>query len=184
MERCQRFVLWTIGAILVVPLLWKGHGETRCGESVAFVHYSAPMVMVRLKGDDVVPGVYRFSDGVDATTVINMTTPSLATHLVNMNSLHAPLQSGIILDLPLQGHQRSEIRITTMTTCEKMLLRIPLHPDAMDVADWDCLPGIGPGLAQRIVNDRQEYGDFGSLQAVERVPGMGRGRILKIMKYF
>ncbi len=184
MERCQRFVLWSIGAILAVLLLWKGHGETRYGESVAFVHYSAPTVMVRLRGDEVVPGVYGFPDGVDVSAVINMTAPSLAAHIVDVPRLRAPLKSGAIVDLPLRGHQRSEIRITTMTAGEKMLLGIPLHPDAMDVADWDCLPGIGPGLAQRIVNDRQKYGVFGSLQAVERVPGMGKGRIFRITKYF
>ncbi len=184
MERCQRFVLWGIGAILAVPLLWKGHGEPRYGESVAFVHYSAPMVMVRLRGDDIASGVYRFSDGVDVATVINMTAPAVTARIANKSILTSRLESGAILNVSPRGPQWSELRITGMKAGEKMLLGIPLHPDYMDATDWDCLPGIGPGLAQRIVSDRQKYGDFGALQALERVPGVGKGKIEKIKQFF
>lgn len=184
MERYRRFVMWSIAAVLAVPLLWKGHGVPRNGESVAFLHYSAPMVMVRLRGDDVVSGVYRFSDGMDIAAVIKMTTPSLAAPIADVTIPTTLLQNGFIMDLPLRGRHHSDIRISAMTAGEKMLLGIPLHPDFMNMADWDCLPGIGPGLAQRIVNDRQKNGDFGSLQAVERVPGMGKVRISKIKRYF
>ncbi len=78
MERCRRFVLWFIAAILAVPLLFKGHGEP-----VAFAHYSTPMAMVRLRGDTVVMGINKFSDGVDVATVINMTAPAVAVRIAN-----------------------------------------------------------------------------------------------------
>ncbi len=35
------------------------------------------------------------------------------------------------------------------------------------------LPHIGPALAARIVQDREEHGPFGSLEALDRVPGVG-----------
>lgn len=35
------------------------------------------------------------------------------------------------------------------------------------------LPRIGPGLAQRIVAYREQHGPFGSLEALEAVPGIG-----------
>jgi competence protein ComEA len=184
MGRSRRFILWSIAAVLAVPLLWKGHGEPRRGESVAFVHYSAPTSLVRLRGDGVVPGVYRFSDGVDLASVINLTAPSIAAHIANKSILSTRMESGDIVDLLPRTSQGSEIRITKMTAGEKMLVGIPLHPDYLDVEDWDSLPGIGPGLAQRIVANRQKYGDFGSLWAVERVSGMGKGKIEKIIKYF
>ncbi len=184
MERCRRLVLWFIAAILAVPLLLKGHGEPRYGEPVAFAHYSTPMAMVRLRGDTVVSGVYRFSDGVDVATVINMTAPAVAARIANKSIMATRLQSGVILEIMPHGHQWSEIRITGMQAGEKMLLGIPLHPDSMDATDWDCLPGIGPALAQRIVSDRQKNGVFGTLQAVERVPGVGKGKIERIKFFF
>ena len=64
------------------------------------------------------------------------------------------------------------------------MLGIPLLPDQMDAEDWDSLPGIGPKLAKKIVDDRQENGDYCSLEAVQRVPGMGEKKIKSLKKYF
>lgn len=44
-------------------------------------------------------------------------------------------------------------------------------------AELMALPGIGPGLARRIVDDRTERGPFRSVEALERVRGLGPGRI-------
>ena len=47
--------------------------------------------------------------------------------------------------------------------------------DRASAAELDRLPGVGMGLARRIVADRQEHGAFGSLQGLDRVPGVGPG---------
>ena len=41
------------------------------------------------------------------------------------------------------------------------------------VAELECLPGVGPALASRIVADRQAHGSFRSLEELSRVPGIG-----------
>ena len=48
-----------------------------------------------------------------------------------------------------------------MKALEMILLGIPLYPVILDEEDWESLPGIGPMLAERIVADRQNNGDFG-----------------------
>jgi len=52
------------------------------------------------------------------------------------------------------------------------------------VEELERLPRIGPALAQRIVEDRQAHGPFGSLTGLQRVRGIGpamanllRGRV-------
>lgn len=42
------------------------------------------------------------------------------------------------------------------------------------------LPRVGLGLARRIVADRERFGPFGSLEALDRVPGVGPG-LLKVI---
>lgn len=42
-----------------------------------------------------------------------------------------------------------------------------------DVAELDALPGIGPVLAQRIVEHRAQQGPFGSVDELDDVPGIG-----------
>ncbi|MGY1593128.1 helix-hairpin-helix domain-containing protein [Geodermatophilus sp. SYSU D00708] len=41
------------------------------------------------------------------------------------------------------------------------------------VADLDALPGIGPVLAQRIVDHREQQGRFASVEQLDDVPGIG-----------
>jgi competence protein ComEA len=49
----------------------------------------------------------------------------------------------------------------------------PIDVDVASVEELDRLPGIGPALAARIVEDRERLGPFGSLEALERVRGIG-----------
>lgn len=49
----------------------------------------------------------------------------------------------------------------------------PIDVDRASAAELDRLPGIGPALAQRIVEDREANGAFGSVEALQRVRGIG-----------
>jgi len=48
-----------------------------------------------------------------------------------------------------------------------------IDPDRAGLQELRRLPGIGPGLARRIVEDRERNGPFGSLPGLDRVPGVG-----------
>lgn len=45
------------------------------------------------------------------------------------------------------------------------------------VAELDALPGIGPGLAQRIVDYRRAHGPFRRVEDLLRVPGIGPAKL-------
>ncbi len=49
--------------------------------------------------------------------------------------------------------------------------------DRATIRQIERLPQVGPGLARRIVGDRQEHGPFGSLEGFDRVPGVGPGTL-------
>ncbi len=53
----------------------------------------------------------------------------------------------------------------------------PVDVDQADAAALIALPRIGPVLAARIVADRDSLGPFGSLEALERVRGIGPAMI-------
>ncbi len=54
-----------------------------------------------------------------------------------------------------------------------ILLGQKIDINTADAPTLVALPGIGPSLAQRIVDPRGRYGSFGGVQDLQRVPGIG-----------
>ena len=52
----------------------------------------------------------------------------------------------------------------------------PVDLNTATVADLDALPGIGPVLAQRIVDWRTEHGRFASVEQLREVTGIGESK--------
>lgn len=49
----------------------------------------------------------------------------------------------------------------------------PVDLNAATLADFDGLPGVGPVLAQRILDWRTEHGRFSAVEELQEVPGIG-----------
>ncbi len=58
-----------------------------------------------------------------------------------------------------------------------LLLGLPIDLNLAGEAELSALPGIGPGLASRIVSDREERGPYPRLEALSRVKGLGPARV-------
>jgi len=58
-----------------------------------------------------------------------------------------------------------------------------LDPERATAAEWERLPGIGPALARRIVEDRASRGPFGGPEGLLRVPGIGPRILGRIRPY-
>jgi competence protein ComEA len=58
-----------------------------------------------------------------------------------------------------------------------LLVGRPIDVDAATEDELQALPGIGPGLARRIVEERAARGPFGVVDGLSRVRGLGPARI-------
>lgn len=59
----------------------------------------------------------------------------------------------------------------------------PLDVNRADAAQLAQLPGVGPGLAQRIVEERERRGRFESPEALRYVLGMGPKKLAAIRRF-
>jgi len=184
MDRSRRFIIFLAAAGLAATLVPKGHPPSQQDGRVAFVSLTSSRMTIRLGGMVPAPGVYSFPNGVTVADVIKLTAAFPAAWMAGKPIFTVRLKSGDMVMVAGENPQQAEISVKTMKAGERILLGIPLDPDQMDRADWEDLPGIGPKLARKIVEDRQIYGYFRSAEAIRRVPGMGEGKFNTIKKYF
>ncbi len=176
----------TLLVLLLVVYLLVISGRT------AFREESRPAVSVenrreiRVLLEDGFPerGVHQFNDGIDLITVIELTvSPERALRLspVFPNRF---VVDGESLCLVVKDNEIVSVNGGWMPASQRMAIGIKLHPDRMTQQDWESLPGIGMQLAERIEENRQKNGEFGSLESLKRVRGVGSKSIQNWSSFF
>jgi len=113
-----------------------------------------------------------------------MAVPGSPCNLVAGGVLSRKLQGGDVVEITAQNGQYPLVSLSKMKASERITLGIPIDPDSMDFEDWQRLSGIGPHLAEAIIKYRQNNGDFFTLDALDRVPGIGKGKLKHITSEF
>lgn len=128
------------------------------------------------------PGVHQFSDATTLLGVIELTGLSgVAAGSLTGAGDDQELVDGMALAM---AASHGVVELGWMPARQRLALGIPLHPDRMSHDDWVTLPGIGEKMAVRIEEDRQKYGDFGSVDALERVKGIGPAKLKQLRPFF
>lgn len=131
-----------------------------------------------------VQGIHQFSDGISLVSVIKMADTTGAHRVFSGGLPDRAVEDGSLLSLVIKDNEIIEVNQGWMPAVQRMACGIALHPDRMSLADWESLPGIGPHLAAAIENDRQKNGDFGTLEALQRVRGIGQKSIRRWQEFF
>ena len=172
--------------LLLTALLLYPHGRTLLHkeEPPAFFVEPAAGVWVALGDGFPQPGIHQFSDGITPRGVIEMTGWPAAGYSGDRTLFDRPLQTGESMQLLPTPLKNFAMQRGWMSAGERIVLGICLQPDRMGQADWEYLPGIGEKLAQLIELDRQKNGEFGRLETLQRVRGIGKGRIAAWEEFF
>lgn len=171
--------------VMLSSLLWSKGRELLCEEELPAFFLAQPAANLLLfEGAFPSSGLHQYSDGDGLDAVIKMATPPAAVYRLEPGPAADRPWPGLALKARLDPAENLAVSVDWMTARQRMALGIPLHPDRMRLADWQALPGIGEKLAQTIEQDRQENGDFGSLDALERVRGIGSKRIEAWRRHF
>lgn len=175
----------TVLAVLTFLGVLLGREASTTEDLPVFFPLKRGVVHVELIGDGLVTGVYQISDGLALQGVIKLTgRPLLAENLTTDLVWPQPLLGGESLRIVRKGQKITILQRGWMTASHRMALAIPLHPDRMSRTDWKALPGIGDVLAERIENNRQKNGDFGRMEALIRVKGIGKKRVDSWREFF
>ena len=131
---------------------------------------AAPGPLVHVVGAVRRPGVYRVREGARALAAVRRAggpTPTadlsglnLAAEVVDGQQLVVPVRGAAPAPAVAAGAPGSPVRLSTAAP-----------------AELEALDGIGPALAQRIVDWRQEHGGFSSVEDLLEVPGIGEAKL-------
>ena len=135
------------------------------------------------------PGLYEFSDGARIQDAIDAAGGLLASANVDAVNLAALLTDGQKLEIPykdgevpsaqveddtslnLPGSESTE-RTTTVDTGGETSADL-LNINTATLEELDSLPGIGPTIAQRIIDYRTKNGAFSTIEEIMDVSGVG-----------
>ena len=166
---------------LAVLLRWS---PAEIESSPSFFVSTPNYVKIELSGSGLTAGVYQFNDGLTALDVIKLKALSSGNIPLPEMSDVQPVFDGARYAIVKKDQKIEIVQRGWMSAGKRIALGIALHPDRMNRSDWFVLPGIGMKLAERIHRDRQKNGDFGSLEALKRVNGIGPGRIESWKMFF
>lgn len=142
------------------------------------------MIMVHVEGEVEKPGVYQLEEGnrvVDAIEMAGGLGMNADPKRINMA---LKLHDEMFLYIPQQGndHEGDHELIFSKTLEDPTLLQPSTLQDGLinintaDTRALETLPGIGPVLAQRIIDHRQQVGNFNQKEDLMNVTGIGDSR--------
>ena len=161
-------IFFALNSALLRPSLNRSEGEER--------------VFVQVGGDVKFPGVYAFSHRPNLAELVSRAgrlTPgeSPFERLNNVN-----FANGMKVTI---GRHGKEFRFhqTEMSAFYKTTFGIPISLNEESEMGLTAIPGIGPGLAKAIVQERTRRGSFKSLDDVKSIDGISHKLFMKIRPY-
>jgi competence protein ComEA len=135
-------------------------------------------ITVEVRGAINKPGVYALAVGSRVQDVLTLAGEMTNTADPRTLNLARKLNDGEQVYVPSQGETPPTVAPVSTPAVRGIptVLKQPLGKVNLNTAtltDLDTLPGIGPAIAQRIIEYRQQNGAFAKLEDIKKVRGIG-----------
>ena len=174
----QRLAVYAAVAVAVLVIGWRsqsGSPPTAYHEPAAATSpasSSTPaVVVVDVVGAVRRPGVYRLPGASRVLDAVRKARPNPRADLAGLN-LAARLADGEQVVVPRRGGGGAAVAPATPGSAGA-----PVHLNSATLEQLEELDGIGPALAQRIIDFRTAHGGFQSLDELDQVSGFGPARL-------
>jgi competence protein ComEA len=175
-------------ALLIIVLLvcavsaaivFRGHSEPIVIAGPIVV--APPKVTVDIAGGVNSPGVYALpanSRVIDAITAAGRAKPGTDLSDINLARIVKDGEqiyvNPVVVSSKSPTQSQSQPRSHSSVAAHPAMKRAgPININRAAAVDFDTLPGIGPVLAQRIMNYRKANGPFTSIEDLQKVSGIG-----------
>ena len=176
----QRLAVYAAVAIAVLVIGWRSQSgspptaypEPAAASATVSDSSAAPaVVVVDVVGAVRRPGVYRLPGAARVLDAVHKARPTGRADLAGLN-LAARLADGEQVVVPTRGGGGAAAVAPVPGSADA-----PVHLNSATLEQLETLDGIGPALAQRIVDYRTMHGGFHSLDELDNVSGFGPARM-------
>jgi competence protein ComEA len=176
----QRLAVYAAVAIAVLVIGWRSqsgspptaYSEPAAATAMPTDSSAAPaVVVVDVVGAVRRPGVYRLPGAARVLDAVHKARPTGRADLAGLN-LAARLADGEQVVVPTRGGGGATAAAPVPGSADA-----PVHLNSATLEQLETLDGIGPALAQRIMDYRTMHGGFHSLDELDNVSGFGPARM-------
>lgn len=192
-DRKQQLVIIIIAAVILFTAgyrvsRWQGDQYRDPGKAENIVKAAGGEagreIVVHVSGAVEKPGIYRFSKEMRVSDALDKAVPVAGADVQGLN-LAAPLKDGqkIVVPLKQEPLPAGSQSVAAPPPAGGTVIQQKVPPTSGTPArvninratarELEDLPGLGPGLSQRIVSYREKKGLFTSEEDIKNVPGIG-----------
>lgn len=185
MESCRRLIIILLAVAVTIPVVHKSRQSPVSWAPAAFSVISPASGYVRVSGDVRHPGLYPLSANNMTGTVIAMAIPVRPIAVLEPSGAGAArVNNGEALQLLVSSSGRALVTRGTIPAAERLVMGIPLDISSISEPELEKVPGIGPALARRIIQHRQNNGGKMSIKDLLLVEGVGEKKFAALRSFF
>src|SRR3954451_13031944 len=187
-----QLALCAVGAVVVLLLGARQLGRTPDAAPAASKPAAAPLrvqaaaeerAVVHVAGAVRNPGVYRLTTSARVNDAVERAGGATRRADLSGLNLAARVEHGRQILVPERARPAAAVAAGSAGATAAGDTAAPAQPVNLNTAtleQLDVLPGIGPGLAQRILDHRERVGGVGSVEELADVPGIGEVRMAEL----
>jgi competence protein ComEA len=179
----------TQGSVEVIDLSQPSPATAPIEPSAQTEPLSTAEVVVHVSGAVKQAGVYRLAPDSRVADAIEQAGGASENADLDALNLAEPLQDGQKIHVPRKGEASAPTTAsvspprTPRRAPQAAAVQFPINLNTATAEQLEAIPGIGPVLAQRIIEYRQTHGRFQSVDELLEVRGIGPKRLESMRPY-
>jgi len=118
-------------------------------------------------------GIYSIEKGKSVFDALEKAGGTSGSCSLSPESTAVKIEKSGLLRVAWEGEDKARAAFHSLDPPKMKVLSIPINVNTAKAEELDILPGVGPKMAQAIVDFREAHGKFSTLEDLQKIKGFG-----------